>query len=71
MRGDLYYEERVGVAYEMLNRSVALYDELRLPTAKRRRLDDFTRRVMGVLLGERAEVPRNLRRFTRPLRRKS
>lgn len=68
-RGSLYLEERVNVAYEMLNRSVRLYDGLRLSEPARRRLDSFTRQTMLVLIGERAGVPRDMRDRIRPVRR--
>lgn len=69
MRGQLHLEERVAIAREMLNRSVGLYDGLRLSPARRRRLNDFTLRVMSVLFGERGAVPRRFRSMARPVRR--
>jgi hypothetical protein len=69
MRGDLHYEERVNVAYEMLNHTPPMYGRLKLRPALRRELDRFTRRVMEVLIGQRAAVPRDLRRYVRPMRR--
>lgn len=69
MRGNLHYEERVAVAMEMLNESPPMLDRLKLRLTARRELEHFIRRTMRVLMGHRDFVPRNMKRYVRPMRR--
>lgn len=65
MKRPLYLEERVSIAYDMLNETPTLYDGLGLKPKAREKLARFTRQVLSVLVGIHEAVPEKRRTHLR------